>query len=98
MVDWFNGQPLYVAGTNVNAGISVGANVLWPAPASLSGAGVVIGLWDGGAARSSHQEFGGRVVVRDGSAVIDHATHVAGTMAAAGVVAFSVEVVFVSPR
>ena len=87
LVDWFNGQPLYVASTNVNAGISTGANLLWPAPTSLSGAGVVIGLWDGGAARSSHQEFGGRVVVRDGAPVIDHATHVAGTMAAAGVVA-----------
>ena len=86
LVDWVDGKPLYLSTNNVNAAISTGADLLRPAPYSLSGSGVVIGLWDGGAARSSHNEFGGRVIVKDASAVIDHATHVAGTLGASGLV------------
>ena len=71
----------------VNAAISTGANLLRTATYELSGAGVTIGLWDGGSARATHQEFGDRVVVMDGSATFDHATHVGGTLLAAGVVA-----------
>jgi hypothetical protein len=53
---------------------------------SLSGAGVTLSLWDGGAVRVSHQEFAGRVTQKDNtSSQADHATHVAGTMVAAGV-------------
>jgi uncharacterized protein with FMN-binding domain len=44
-------------------------------------------MWDGGSGRATHQEFGSRMVVKDGSASIDHATHVGGTMIATGVVA-----------
>lgn len=81
------GRPLYLATQNANAAISTGANLLRVSPYSLSGSGVVVGVWDGGAVRSSHQEFGSRVTVRDGAASIDHATHVGGTIAATGVVA-----------
>jgi len=31
-----------------------------------------------------HQEFGGRITVKDGAAALDHATHVGGTIAALG--------------
>lgn len=82
-----NGQPKYVGTRNANAAISTGADVLQKAPYSLTGAGMVIGLWDGGSALESHQEFGGRVTSKDGADADDHATHVAGTMIAAGVVA-----------
>ena len=82
-----NGQPLYFITNNANAAISTGANVLQAAPYSLDGAGLTLGVWDGGSARWNHQEFGGRVTVKDGSKPVDHATHVAGTMIAAGVVA-----------
>jgi len=83
-----NGRPVYFTTHNANAAISTGANLLRNAPYSLSGSGMTVGLWDGGSARATHQEFasGSRVVVKDGSAAIDHATHVAGTIAAAGVV------------
>jgi len=81
-----NGLPLYRTTHNANAAISTGANLLRVSPYSLNGSGVTIGLWDGGSARSTHQEFGGRVTVKDGSAAGDHATHVGGTMIASGVV------------
>ncbi len=83
-----DGHPLYFTTHNVNAAISTGANVLNAAPYDLRGTSALfLGVWDGGSARATHQEFGGRVSVRDGSGSIDHATHVAGTMIAAGVTA-----------
>ncbi|MGB2613556.1 MAG: S8 family serine peptidase [Phycisphaerae bacterium] len=54
---------------------------------SLSGQGVTVGIWDGNAVRATHQEFGGRVTVVDAVSAANHATHVAGTIGAAGVVA-----------
>lgn len=82
-----NGRPVYFTTHNTNAAISTGANVLRLTPYSLNGSGLTIGMWDGGSGRASHQEFatGSRLRVMDGAAVIDHATHVAGTLAAAGV-------------
>ncbi len=51
------------------------------------GAGFTIGLWDGNAPRTTHQELAGRVVWKDTKTLIPdgHATHVAGTMIASGV-------------
>lgn len=84
----FNGErPIYRTTDNANAAISTAANLLRPPPYSLSGSGVIIGLWDGGSGRVTHQEFGGRMTSMDGAASIDHATHVGGTLIAAGVVA-----------
>jgi Subtilase family/MBG domain len=78
-------RPRYRITHNANAAISTGANLLRSSPYSLNGSGVTIGMWDGGSGRSTHQEFGSRLVVMDGSVSIDHATHVAGTMIASGV-------------
>ncbi len=81
------GRPLYRTTHNANAAISSGANILNASPYFLNGTtDLRAGVWDGGRGRVSHQEFGGRVVARDGVGSIDHATHVIGTMAAAGVV------------
>lgn len=85
LVDWQNGEPRYLSTNNYNAAVSTGADLLRPAPWSLSGTGVTIGLWDGGSARVDHREFAGRVTVMDGAGFIDHATHVAGTLGALGV-------------
>jgi hypothetical protein len=79
-----HGLPLYLTTHNANAAISTGANLLWPSPSSLNGSGVIIGLWDGGAARTTHQELSGRVTVKDGAGLGDHATHVCGTLIATG--------------
>ncbi len=83
-----DGELIYYFTHNDMAAISTGADVLRLSPWDLRGAGLRVGMWDGGAGRSSHQEFtGGRMLNMDNVASIDHATHVGGTLAAAGVVA-----------
>lgn len=80
-----SGQPLYFTTHNLNAAISTGANKL-RLFSGLSGLGVVVGVWDSGTARPSHQEFtSSRLVAKDGGRLSDHSTHVAGTIIAAGI-------------
>lgn len=78
-------EPVYRTTLNAAAAISSGANRLWAAPYAEDGAGWTVGVWDEGSARITHQEFGGRVTSADGAGVSDHATHVTGTICAAGV-------------
>ena len=80
------GNPLYFTTHNANAGVSTGSNLLRLSPYTLTAGNLTIGMWDGGSGRSTHQEFGLRLIVKDGAASIDHATHVGGTLAASGVV------------
>ncbi|NBQ65715.1 MAG: hypothetical protein EBT95_09370, partial [Verrucomicrobia bacterium] len=82
-----SGNPVYFITHNANAGISTAANIVQVSPYSLNGLNMILGQWDGGSSRSTHQEFGGRVSVKDGAAALDHATHVGGTMIAAGIIA-----------
>ncbi len=76
---------------NVNAADTVNADQLWSGGGlglNLNGADLTVGIWDGGYVRATHQELTGRVTVMDaGYATADHATHVAGTIGATGVVA-----------
>lgn len=54
----------------------------------VRGDGLVLGIWDGGVAFTGHREFGARAERVDATgSVTNHATHVAGTMIAAGVAA-----------
>jgi len=47
-----------------------------------------LAIWDGGSVMATHQEFGGRVKNQESGSTSDlHATHVAGTMIASGVIA-----------
>lgn len=81
-----NARPFFYRTMNINAAISTAANLIRNTPPyNVSGAGETVGVWDGGAVRSTHQELTGRVTVMDGSTTIDHATHVAGTIGASGV-------------
>lgn len=53
-------------------------------PYDLNGAGVKVGVWDGGSV-GTHSDFGQRLTLMDpGSAAADHATHVAGTIGGSG--------------
>lgn len=83
-----NGIPFYYTTYNRTAADSISTDECWPGGStglSLTGAGVTLGIWDGGRVRTTHQEFGGRAVQRDGlPALSTHATHVAGTMIGAG--------------
>lgn len=83
----FRGQPVYRVTCNANAAISTGASLIRVAPYSLTGSGVVVGVWDGGSVRPTHQEFGTRITVMDGASAVDHSTHVGGTIGASGIVA-----------
>ena len=77
---------VYVMKTlNLTAAVSTTVDLIRDvAPYELSGAGQMVGVWDGGSARASHQELSGRVTIGDGSRAVDHSTHVTGTIAAAG--------------
>ncbi|MCH8253585.1 MAG: S8 family serine peptidase, partial [Planctomycetes bacterium] len=46
--------------------------------------GITVLVYDGGTARASHDDFGGRLTVRDGSGMGDHPTHVSGTVGGDG--------------
>ncbi len=97
-----NGHPVYY-GTRSNLGSAntIRASNLWNnggAGLNLEGQGMIVnanrsrlGMWEPGVARLTHQEFGGRVIMRDGTTFSGdngnnkHATHVAGTMMGSGV-------------
>jgi hypothetical protein len=82
-----NDQPVYHQTENGNAAISAAANLVRSAaPYNVDGSGIKIGIWEaGGIPRQTHQEFAGRISIADSTtSATDHATHVAGTLAAAG--------------
>jgi hypothetical protein len=93
MVDVVDGVPQYYVTYNLGAAHTTRAYELWPGGSTgldLTGKDYTgLGEWDGGAVRITHQEFtdgdSSRVKVMDGASVRDHATHVAGTLIAAGV-------------
>lgn len=87
------GIPRYYEVHNLTAARTVSTRPVWPGQGyghSLTGAGTALGelgVWDGGGVLTTHQEFGGRVTQIDSPGGTHyHATHVAGTMIAAGVV------------
>ncbi|WP_338759356.1 GEVED domain-containing protein [Bernardetia sp. ABR2-2B] len=93
-IDRFGNPIYYVTSSNLNAAKTTRADKLWSGGSlglNLNGQGMIVGEWDGGPIRATHQEFGGRVNQKDGVPFTsangnnDHATHVAGTMMAAGV-------------
>ncbi len=82
-------RPLYVTSLNQFSATTTGTIALYPGQKlglNLTGSGMTLGVWDAGHALPSHQEFTGRLSTGDQGPNDDHATHVAGTMAAAGVV------------
>jgi hypothetical protein len=82
-----NGRPIYYSTRNQNAAISTAADqVRNTVPYNADGADLTVGVWDGGSVLTTHPEFGGRVSNEDGVASGYHATHVGGTIGAAGIV------------
>jgi hypothetical protein len=86
-----NNRPLFMETDNYNSALTVSTNRVWPggsAGSNLDGAGINIGQWDGGAVLDTHQELVGRVTRKDYTSAQPlslHATHVAGTLIAAGI-------------
>lgn len=85
-----NGMPVYNTTFNAGGAALINSDKVYPgggAGLSLTGSGQTLGIWDGGRTRVEHQEFGGRATQIDGAPTNNfHATHVAGTMIASGVV------------
>lgn len=91
---YFEGdRPVYYRTTNAGAAITTKANRLNSGGSlglNLNGQNMIVGIWDGGAVRATHQDLVGRVVQKDGAVFTTssnetaHATHVSGTMMASG--------------
>lgn len=91
-----NGQPIYRTLFNRDAANSTRTNYLHTGGGlnlDLNGDDMLIGVWDGEIARTTHNEFTdgpfssvSRVINKEGSGAIngDHATHVTGTLVAQG--------------
>ncbi|MFH1419640.1 MAG: S8 family serine peptidase [Planctomycetota bacterium] len=83
-----NGMPFYYITHNLDAADSLSTDECWPGGSTgygLTGAGVRLGIWDGGGTRTTHIEFSGRATqIEPFSMLSSHATHVAGTMIGEG--------------
>ena len=92
-LDYFDDQgfPQYNLTENIVSADTISTDEVWPAGTNgynLTGSPVVLGIWDGGAVRTTHQEFGGRVSMKDDAlsqyGISGHSTGVAGTMGSGG--------------
>lgn len=82
------GLPVYLTTFNAEASVTTGTASLHAGGGmglNLTGEGIKVGVWDGGKVKLSHVEFGGRILSVQGDAESSHATHVTGTILAAGV-------------
>ncbi|GAB2695112.1 hypothetical protein GCM10027037_18460 [Mucilaginibacter koreensis] len=89
------GFPVYVQTyNNTISAATTGTNSVQPGGSlglNLSGSSTLLNdklaIWDGGSVYAGHQEFAGKTITNpDGVGSNEHATHVAGTMVAKGVV------------
>lgn len=86
-----NGLPIYYSTLNAEGAAVIKTDRLYPGAGngfSLTGDGIIMGIWDAGTARSSHQEFAvgdeSKIYYGDDSEWDNHGTHVAATMVAVG--------------
>jgi hypothetical protein len=73
---------------NANSAAMSNVTFVQSAPYNLTGQGVTLSFFELGNAEATHPEFGGRLSANftgGGASDREHATHVAGTMAAAGI-------------
>jgi len=85
-----NGLPIFYSTYNAGSSITIGTNKMYPNGSlglNVTGEGMTAGVWDGGKVRDSHVEFtGSKVILSDNASVLSsHATHVTGTIVAAGI-------------
>jgi hypothetical protein len=87
------GFPVYlITHDNIISAATTNTNAVQPGGSlglNLSGSSAFLqnklAIWDGGSVYKQHQEFAGKTITwKDTSSIIDHATHVSGTMLARG--------------
>ena len=86
--DVIKGIPQYISTLNLQARKTTGVEYIQSATGlnlNVKGNGITVGVWDGGQALKDHIEFGGRLVNKNGAEYSNHATHVSGTIIAAGI-------------
>ena len=83
-VQWVEPALPRMSETNAENRALTQANTAQAAPYNLDGSGVHVLVYDGGTGRATHQDFGGRLTVRDASGMNNHSTHVAGTVGGDG--------------
>jgi hypothetical protein len=88
------GFPVYLrTSDNIISAATTRTNTLYPGGAlglNFSGSSAILanklGEWDGGAVYAAHQEFTGKTItINTNQGIVEHSTHVAGTMIAQGV-------------
>jgi hypothetical protein len=85
-VQWVDVLPPPMTAVNDVARQVVGANTVQAAPYNLNGSGITVCVYDAGMVDPTHNDFAGRIVHSEGSSVvIDHSTHVAGSVGGSGV-------------
>jgi|GEM_PF-6957522 len=81
--------PVYYHTANATAAITTATAPVKPKGSlqlNLTGKDMLIGMWDGGKVRLTHREFDTRAFQIDAASILNsHATHVAGTLIAAGI-------------
>ncbi|MEH6679669.1 MAG: S8 family serine peptidase [Sediminicola sp.] len=84
-----DGAPIYYTTFNDHVSNVSRANTLYSGgllKLDLTGKGMKVGVWDGGVARTSHQEFSNRAIIGDAAhSLSPHATMVLGTLIATGI-------------
>ncbi len=85
-----NGQPIYIHTKNVESGEVIKANTLHSGGSlglNIQGQGMIVGVWDGGAVRATHELLAGQATVQDPTSTMvsteggrNHMAHVTGTM------------------
>ncbi len=84
IVEWVEAGPPPFKPTNATAALRSHTSETYNPPYALSGAGVLVGVWDDGVV-FNHQDFGSRLhIMNSGGDASDHGTHVAGTIGGSG--------------
>ena len=88
-----DGKPVYYQTDNYYAAKTIRTDKLYSGGSlglNIQGQNMIVGVWDGGAVRATHNYLTGRVIQKDGAVFSGptdgnrHATHVTGTMIANG--------------
>lgn len=85
--DVVDNEVIYFQTSNANSAITSRANKLYSGGGlglNIQGQNMTAYVWDGGLARTTHSEFNNKVFPGDSGTVVNHATHVTGTIVAIG--------------
>lgn len=83
-VYWLEVYPPPLEPTNDGARANLNVNAVAGAPYNLTGSGINVFVFDGGRARTTHEQLAGKITSVDSASVGDHPTHVATTVAGTG--------------